>query len=689
VPKNIKNQQTSIKFSIFRFLFWFTPGLIVGVFFPWYFYLNSLIDELFVEFNWSIPASVYARELNLFAGKTISKNELIFELQALGYKHKDRMNQIGDYALNGDDLAIYTKGYKFYDKAEPPQKLYLTVSQNKVVKINTSIARLEPLLIGNFYSSGYQNRMPISIKNIPNTMVTGLQAVEDRSFKQHQGVDLFGIARALIKNLFAGKVVQGGSTITQQLIKNRFNYSQNSWLRKANEAVAAIMLEHKFDKGQIIESYFNEIYWGQHGKIAIHGVQQASLYYFSKVPKQLSISEQALLIGIVKGPSWYHPIKQKGRSKQRRDTVLKVWLDTGVISLSQYNTAISTDLSVKINNSFASHQYTDFLDLVKNQLAKSFSTKQLKQQGIQIYTTLNPFIQNSLSAVLTSETDKLGNQLQSSAVISDSQTGDLLAIKGSKDDTTYFNRAILSKRQIGSLIKPFVYLANLEMFSDFSMQDKVSDAQLTIKTESGESWTPSNYDKTSLGSISADEALYKSRNQATVALGMRIGVSRFVKFLEQIGLNINHSNHPSIFLGSTELTPLEVTNLYLLLSSEHQNNQLFAINYITDKNNKLIGKLKHNSRLRFAKNSLAQVNSSLNKVTTLGTAAKLTYKFAFKQPLFGKTGTTNDGRNSWFVGYDDKYLATFWVGKDNNTATNLTGSSGALELWAQWYLRLN
>jgi penicillin-binding protein 1B len=688
VPKNSKNNQTSIKFKILRVILWFTPGFVLGLFLPWYLYLDSMVDDLFVEFHWSIPASIYARELNLYEGQSISKKALLFELQALGYKHKDRMNQIGEYAINGDDFAIYTKGFNFYDNKEPAKKVYISINNAEVQSISTPLVRLEPLLIGNFYSSGHQNRIPMALKDLPSTMVKGLQAVEDRSFKQHNGIDVFGILRAIVKNLFAGKVVQGGSTITQQLIKNRFNYSKKSWLRKANEGVSAILLENKFDKGQIIESYFNEVYWGQHGKIAIHGINHASRYSCSKIPKQLSISEQALLIGVIKGPSWYHPIKQKDRSKQRRNTVLKVWLNTGVITEQQYKLAVSTPLNVKINRSFASQQYKDFLDLVKKQLAKNFSNKQLKQQGINIFTTLNPFIQNQLSNVLENKTAELGTNLQSTAVVSHSQTGDILAIKGSKDKTTYFNRALVSKRQIGSLIKPFVYLASLEMIAGFSMQQQISDTQLKIKMDSGY-WQPSNFDKTSMGSISADVALYKSRNQAAVGLGMKLGVNKFVRFLKQIGLNINHSNHPSIFLGSTELTPLEVTNLYLLLSSNQQTNQLFAINYVTDKDNQLIGKLKHDFHSSISKNSLSQINSSLKRVTTIGTAAKLTNKYSFQQPLFGKTGTTNEGRNSWFVGYNNDLLATFWVGKDNNMATELTGSSGALELWAQWYLSLN
>lgn len=678
IVKKTKNK------GLLRLFLWFTPGLMVGLFVPWYFYLQFVVNSLFVEYNWSIPSEIYARELSFYDGKNITTNELAFELSALGYRKKESVNNTGEYSKHQNFYTILSKGFKFFDKYEKPHIISFQLINNTITSLNVPIARLEPLLIGQFYSQKYENRQPIPLTQIPNSMIKGLQAIEDRNFKHHGGVDLFGILRALIKNIFAGKVVQGGSTITQQLIKNRLHYKSKNWLRKANEAVAALMLERKFDKGKIIESYFNEIYWGQKGSIAIHGVKQAAQYYFSKTPKQLTIAEQALLIGIVKGPSWYHPVKQKQRAKNRRNIILNSWYETKVINKKQWQVAQNTKVDVKINTAFTDKKYQDFIDLVKKQLSKSFTKTMLNQEGLRIFTTLNPFVQNQIVKTLSQKTSTLGEGLQSAAVVSNAITGEILAIKGSKQAASFYNRALVSKRQIGSLIKPFVYLAALEKLDDFTMSSRIADAPLKIKTKRGEYWQPKNYDGKSLGMITAETALVKSRNQATVSLGLKIGVNSFIEFLQGLGLKINRSKHPSVFLGATELTPLEVTNMFLILSSSARSQQLSSIKYVTDSENNILGKIKKHNALSITPSSLGEIRTALNKVTTSGTAAKLSYKYGFNN-LFGKTGTTNEGKNSWYVGFDKKYLATFWVGKDKNTATELTGSSGALVLWANWY----
>jgi penicillin-binding protein 1B len=669
---------------ILRFLLWFFPGLVIGLFVPWYFYLQLVVNSLFVDYHWSVPSSIYARELNLYDGKKININEVKYELDVLGYKRKSQPERIGEYSINLNRFEIFTKGFRFVDQVEKPKRVIFNLDKHIINGLNFPIVRLEPLLIGHFYSSQFENRQPIQLIRIPNTMVKGLQAIEDRNFKHHSGVDFFGIIRSLVKNIFAGKVVQGGSTITQQLIKNRLHYGAKSWVRKANEAVVAIMLEQKFDKGQILENYFNEIYWGQKGSIAIHGIKQASQYYFSKQPIQLSIPEQALLIGIIKGPSWYHPIRQKSRALKRRNTVLNVWYETSVINKKQWLQAKKTPLDVNLNKTFSEHKYKDFIDLVSIQLSQSFTKNNLNQEGLRIFTTVNPFVQNQMNKTLSTKTDSLEKGVQSAGVVSHAKTGEILAIKGAKNNISYFNRALLSKRQIGSLIKPFVYLAALEKMIDFDMNSLVDDSPLKIKTKQGEFWNPRNYDNKSFGTITAETALIKSRNQATVDLGLQLSVNKFVSFLENLGLSINRTNHPSVFLGATELTPLEVTNLYLILSSQTQQKQLLSIRHITDNNNELLGKPRKRNNLKLSESSVGVINSVLHKVTTQGTASKLTYKYGFKG-LLGKTGTTNQGKNSWYVGYDHQYLATFWMGNDDNTPTALSGSSGALVLWADWY----
>ncbi|MFK8013278.1 MAG: transglycosylase domain-containing protein [Marinicellaceae bacterium] len=688
MPRKKQKKQKNKKFLIVRFLLWFSSGLIIGLFVPWYFYLQSILNNLFIDYNWSVPSSIYARALDFYESKNISSKEIDYELLVLGYKKTSNPRFIGEFSKSNNTYEIHSKGFAFLDGNERPKVIKFSVQNNTIKNLNQDLARLEPLLIGRYYNKDLENRQPISLSNIPNTMVMGLQAVEDRNFNQHLGIDIFGIGRAAIKNLFAGKIVQGGSTITQQLVKNRLQYKAKSWIRKANEALSAILLEQKLEKGEILESYFNEIYWGQKGSVAIHGVSQAAQYYFSKKPAQLNIAEQALLIGMVKGPSWYHPINQQKRALNRRNTVLNAWYETSIISETQWKNAKTSPIDVRINDAFANQQFKDFIGLVNLQLSLKFSKSQLNQEGMKVFTTLNPFIQYQLLNTLQWHTNKLGQDLQSAAVVSDAITGEIMAIKGSKEKFSFYNRAIISKRQIGSLIKPFLYLAALEKIPNFTLNNVINDAPLKIKTKSGEYWQPKNWDNKSQGRITARKALIHSRNQATVSLGLELGVSKFVKYLKSIGLNINRSNHPSVFLGATELTPLEVTNLFLILSSNANQQHLKGIKHIVDSDNQLLGTIKRENNLQISQQSISQIKSAMSETTIQGTANKLTNQFGFKN-LFGKTGTTNGGKNSWFAGFDQKYLAVFWVGKDDNTPTQLSGSSGALVLWANWYDKVN
>jgi len=669
---------------ILRPLLWLGTGFVIGFCLPWYLYLQFVVNSLFIEYNWTIPSSIYARELNLYNGKKINLKAIKYELSQLGYKKSSSIDSIGTFTQINNTFKIHTKGFNFFDGLEKSKIVQFDLDNGQINNASEAIIRFEPLLIGQFYSTNFENRQPIPISQVPNTMVMGLQAIEDRSFNHHPGVDVLGVLRAMVRNITSGRVVQGGSTITQQLIKNRLNYSSRSWLRKINEAIAALMLERKFDKGAIIENYFNEIYWGQKGSIAIHGIKQAAHYYFSKTPSQLSISEQALLIGIIKGPSWYHPIKHKQRAISRRNIVLNSWYQTSVITKQQWMKAKKTSLSVQLNTAFTGSNYRDFMDLVKQQLGESIPSQELNTKGLRIFTTLNPFIQHQLANTLQSKTDDLAKNIQSAALVSDARTGEVLAIKGDKNKTSYYNRTLLSKRQIGSLIKPFVYLAALEQLPNFTMSTLIADNPIKVKLKQGDYWQPKNYDDKSLGQIPAQIALIKSRNQATVNLGLQLGVDRFVKYLKKFGLNIIRSNHPSVFLGATELTPYEVSNLYLILASNNTVNQLVSIRQVVDKNNKLIRQTKYSKNILINKNALFQVREALQQVTIKGTAAKLSYKYNFNN-LYGKTGTSNQGKNSWFVGFNKNYLATFWVGKDNNKPTPLTGSSGALILWGNWF----
>ncbi len=661
-------------------------GLSIGLIIPWFLYINHVTNTIVSE-QWDIPSVVYARPLELYAGKQLTPEALVFELDLLGYQEVSSTPKLGQYQIYQNSFDIYSKGFVFTDQTSSPKRIKITLSDGKVSQMTPAIYRLEPKVIGHFFSSSLESRQPVKISAIPETMVKGLQAVEDRDFNHHHGVSWTGIMRAAYKNLMAGEVVQGGSTITQQLVKNKLHYNHNSFLRKLHEALAATLLEDKLSKKDIIEMYFNEIYWGQDGKVSIHGVAEAASYYFAKDVNRLSLPEQALLVGIIKGPSWYNPFRQKQRALERRNLVLNVWRDTGIISSNQWQQAVQQPLGLT-NHRTIKAEFADYMDVVKMQLKSQLKQADLKQKGLKIFTFLDPYIQYKTTQTSQKTSQWLSSEVESAIVVSGAQNAELKAISGSKNARSHYNRALLAKRQIGSLIKPFVYLAGLETLSGFDLQDQLQDEPVQITTDDGSLWEPDNWDKQSWGTIEAKEALVHSRNQATVDLGLKVGLKKLINFLNQLGLNVNRSRHPSLFLGAIDLTPFEVQHLFTLFSSRGQHTQVLAINFITHADNRLLSRSKHQQKPAIGIANIDLINQALYAITTRGTAQSISNKFNLPGPLFGKTGTTNAGRDSWFTGFNQDLLATVWVGKDDNSPTPYSGSSGALVLWAHLFMNL-
>ncbi len=664
----------------------FGTGLFVGLVVPWYVYINY-ITETIVQDQWDIPSVVYARPLELFAGQRLSAPALNFELDLLGYVVTGQTPAAGQYRKQGNEYWIHSRGFSFPDSAEQPQLIKLRLAGKTIQSITPELVRLEPKVIGRFFSADLENRLPIKLTDIPDTMVQGLQATEDRDFKNHHGVSWWGILRAAVRNIMAGEVVQGGSTLTQQLVKNKLRYHQQSWLRKLHEALAATILETKMSKRAIIESYFNEVYWGQDGKVAVHGVQEAAQFYFAKPVNKLTIAEQALLIGIVKGPSWYNPYRQFKRALSRRNVVLNSWLETGVINQQQHDTAKASALVLSKQRQLKT-DYADFMAVVKNQIKSQFSLSDLKQKGLKIYTSLDPYVQYKTNQTARKTSDWLAAEIESAIIVSSAKNGELLAVSGSKSAQSHYNRALLAKRQIGSLIKPLVYLAALELLPDFHLKSKIKDEPLLVTTEDRQQWRPKNWDNNSLGSISAETALVYSRNQATVDLGLQIGLDKFVGFLRQLGLQVQRNRHPALFLGAIELTPFEVQHLFGLFSSRGAKQYINAIRYVTDRHQVVLGRAHQAVNHAVAIQNIDVINQALNDITTIGTAKKITQQFKLAGPMFGKTGTTNDGKDSWFSGFDQHHLATVWVGRDDNGPTPYSGSSGALILWSHLFKNL-
>lgn len=675
-----------------KVIFWFTLGLLLGLGVPWWLYLNHLIKTRFEEHHWHSPSLVFAAPLNIYESAMLSPQRLAYHLQQLGYRPTTTEPAAGEYRhwrhAEQDIWRIHTRGFAFTEGQQGPltATVYLADidGQWQVATVTgTDLLTLEPVLLGGFYSASLEQRQPAALTDLPNTLVQGIQAVEDRQFKHHHGLDLAGIARAAWRNLLAGRVVQGGSTITQQLVKNRLRMPERSWLRKLNEAALAVLLEQHLDKGKILQDYLNEVYWGQAGKVAIHGIAQASEYYFGLPPERLDLARQALLIGLIKGPSWYNPRKHPERALKRRNLVLRLMAETGIVSEAEARKAASQPLGVTPGGRLNHGVYSDFLQLVRQRLRQRFSPDQLQQAGLRIFTTLDPWAQQQLGDSLATVVPKTGRNLQAAAVLTRAHSGEILALDGGVEQFSGFNRALLARRQIGSLIKPFIYLAGLELLPDFDLESPLPDKPVSITTQNGTQWRPNNFSGQAHGDVPARKALLRSWNLATVNLGLRIGLQPLAAFLNRLGLQTPKQPHPSLLLGAVELSPLEAAQMYQLLASSGAQNTTVALRAVTTASGRLLLRPKASAPPAVDPVNLRRIRQVLHEITETGTAAALRRWPRLMRPLFGKTGTSNGGRDNWFAGFDRHYLLTIWVGRDDNKPTGLTGARAALPVWAE------
>ncbi len=682
-------------FSRFWKLGLLLTGVAIGLLGPWVLYLNYQVTTEFEGRKWDLPSRVYARALELYPGLALPVRDLEMELQASGYRAAKQVSRPGQYRVSNGSVDIFRRAFHFHDGAEDASRFLVRTSAGKLVGLESipdrrpiDLARLEPAEIASIYPLQKEDRFLVKIADAPQLLVTGLQAVEDRHFKNHPGVDLRGILRAVIANLRAGKAVQGGSTLTQQLVKNYFLTQDRTVARKFNEAIMALLLELHYDKAEILDAYINEVFLGQQGAYAVHGFGQAALFYFDQPLDRLEPNQIALLIGLVKGASFYNPRRHPDRALARRNQVLTAFAETGLLTEAEALQQAATSLGVTSEPRSRGTRYHAFVDLVRRQLAQVYREEDLKTEGLRVFTTLAPSIQEKAQRAAVQglnelEQRGLSNTLQAAMVVADVATGEVRALVGDRDpDRAGFNRAIHARRQIGSVIKPLVYLLALEHSDDYSLVSRIDDAPVTLRQADGKNWAPDNYDGKSHGEVSLLEALTHSYNQATVRLGLNIGVNNLVNRIQQLGVTAEVDAVPSVFLGAVELTPLEVTQIYQSLAAGGYSVPLRSvIAVLTADGNELV---RYPLRMvpQPHREAIGVLNYALTQVVEQGTAKALPGLLGNTGPVAGKTGTTNDRRDSWFVGYTRDLVAVSWVGEDDNRPAGVTGSNAAMLLWA-------
>ena len=661
----------------------------------WVIYLDIIIRVQFEGKRWALPAQVYGRPLELYAGSPLSPDAFHQELQQLGYRYVYRASEPGSFSQQDSEFRLYRRAFHFWDGAVPAQLLDVRFSDDVVQHVldaktgkELDIVRLEPPRVGGIYPTHREDRVLVKLAEVPPLLPQGLVAVEDRDFYHHHGVAPRAIARAVLANLKAGATVQGGSTLTQQLVKNFFLSNQRSLWRKANEAVMAVLLEWHYDKDEILEAYLNEIYLGQEKSRAIHGFGLASHFYFDRPIQNLSLPQIATLIALVRGPSYYDPDRHPQRLRERRDLILEIMAEQGVITSTQANQAKLSKLGIAKGQG-GDTRYPAFMDLVRRQLQRDYRSEDLTSEGLRIFTTFDPRVQQAAEQALRRRVQLLDlqrglqGQLQGAAIVTDTTSGEVLAVVGDRQPRyAGFNRALDAQRQIGSLIKPAVYLTALEQPDKYTLATPLNDTPIRLQAPDGTVWSPDNYDGESHGTVPLYYALVHSYNQATVRLGMDLGFERIADTLQRLGASREIPPYPSMLLGAVSFTPYEVAGLYQSLASGGFHTPLRVIREVMTADGERLRHFPLDVQQVVDPAYVTVLVSALHEVTQSGTARSLQQLLPEGLSVAGKTGTTNDLRDSWFAGFSGEHLAVVWLGRDDNQPIGLTGSSGALTVWA-------
>ena len=662
-------------------------------------YLDWQVRSQFEGKRWAIPARVYARPLELYQGKVLSTQQLERQLALMGYRIQYSPDTAGSYSRDGQRFLIHSRRFQFWDGVEPQRIVEVVLDRQLVASItddktNTSIdlLRLEPMHIGGIYPLHKEDRILIKLAQAPKNLLTALLVIEDRRFYDHYGVDPKAIARALWTNVRAGKTLQGGSTLTQQLVKNFFLSNERTLWRKANEAIMSVLLDFHYDKNEILEAYLNEIYLGQDGGRAIHGFGLASQFYFGKNVEKLELSEMATLVALIRGPNYYHPTRAPKRLIARRNLILEKLSEEKIIQPWQARTASRKTLGLQTYASRGANYYPAFIELVRRQLRKEYDEKDLQSEGLKIFTTLDPWVQDQAEIALQKTVQQLKPATSSDAVlqgavlVSSTTDGEVYAVVGDRQPRyTGFNRALDAVRPIGSLIKPAVYLTALSNKGEFNPATLMEDEAVRLLGPDKKTWAPENFDRKTHGSVPLFESLTRSYNLATVNLGLNVGFEPIQETLKRLGVERNIPPYPSMLLGAVGMSPIDVMQMYHTYASGGFRSPLRSIQSVMTAKGKPLQRFPLQVKQVVDAKLIHQLNTILRRVVTDGTARQLNQWIGKDIVIAGKTGTTNDLRDSWFAGFSGSHLAVVWMGNDHNKSTGLTGSRGAMRVWANMF----
>ena len=664
--------------------------------------LEEQVEARFQGRLFAVPSRVYSRPLELRSGLDVGRTRLRERLERMGYVAalgKKQSLRPGEYRQTPDLLQIYRRASRLPDRNDPARLLSLRLAGSVITAVRDQAgellpsATLEPEIIAQFHGAERADRRLEALADVPPVLVDAIIAVEDQSFFEHSGIQLWRIAGAMLANLRAGRVVQGGSTLTQQLVKNFYLTRERTLARKGKEALMALLLERNHTKREILEAYLNEVYMGQRGSVAVHGVGEASEHYFGKQVGELTLPEAALLAGLIKGPNLYSPYKHPEAARKRRDLVLSVLRAQDKIDRDAYESALVADLGVRdvyVDEDVAPY----FVEELRQDLSERYGEEILQSEGMAIYSTLDAELQRAANTAVTRQLERLekdypklrrpSSPLQAAVVALSPRSGEILALVGGRDyQLSQFDRASQAHRQPGSVFKPIVLLSALarrEGEPRFTLLSKLEDAAFTLKLPTGV-WQPVNYDGEYRGTVTVREAIEQSLNVPVAKLGIALGPERIVETAKLLGITSKLLAVPSVSLGSFEVTVIEIARAYAALAAAGSLPVLRSYTHVVHADGRVLEVRAREAEKVFDPAEIYLVTSVLEGVVDRGTGAALR-SLGFRGEIAGKTGTSSDFRDAWFIGYTPEIVIAVWVGFDDGASVRVTGAVAALPIFA-------
>ncbi len=700
-------------FSAIALLLFVTPP----AFYFLYLYYQSMENEVITRFSgkrWDIPSRIYSDSLTIYIGQSLKELGFFERLARLNYHpvaSGAKVASRGEYSIDParGTMVIFLHSFSYPDHNFPGEPIEMTLAppDQTVTAMRDPSSRqalysieLEPELISGIFQGSWEQRRLVRLSQIPPLMIDAILAAEDHRFYEHHGLDLVRIIKAAWVDFTARRITQGGSTLTQQLMKNFFLDRRRDWRRKVKEAMMAYIAERRYSKDEILENYINDIYLGQRGQEGIYGVWEASEFYFSQEPRDLTIGEMATIAGLISSPNRLNPMRHPDLAHLRRNEVLASMLQDGYLSKAAYDQAVAEPLHAR--EAYAeSNDAPFFVDYVKRELAERYPPEVLTGEALRIFTTLDVHMEKLAEQSVRAGLEDLearhprlrrkeaDDRLEGALIAIEPQSGKIRTMVGGRDyRQSQLDRIVQSRRQPGSVFKPVTYLAALnETFSGSGGEERflpttmIDDEPFTWHY-GDMSWSPNNYKDRYFGRVTLEFALMESLNSATSRLANAVGLDQVRAMAEKLGFG-ELPPYPSVVLGGIEVSPMQVAQAYAILANGGLRVQPFAVSEVVDKDGHVIEGHELTAEQVLSPQLAYTIDFMLQQVIDHGTGYGAR-KMGFTRPAAGKTGTTNDAKDAWFSGFTPNLLATVWTGFDKKEEIGLTGAQAALPIWTNF-----